>query len=186
MNLSFRDLSTLGKLYIIFLTFMVVVGTIYMLIVMDVDRKSDEYPVDKLSIYSSKGVLTLRETYSNEYWLNLNRNGSDTIINCYLGARMPNGNGGCHIPSEKITLIQGKEVTVHWYKIPKLYWYHNPYKQLISISADDEIIYQINKGKNQLLVNVGHAYLMLVLFMGNILMFFVIRYFIKSNFGEFK
>ena len=62
MNLSFRDLSTLGKLYIIFLTFMVVVGTIYMLIVMDVDRKSDEYPVDKLSIYSSKGVLTLRET----------------------------------------------------------------------------------------------------------------------------
>ena len=57
MNLSFRDLSTLGKLYIIFLTFMVVVGTIYMLIVMDVDRKSDEYPVDKLSIYSSKGVL---------------------------------------------------------------------------------------------------------------------------------
>ena len=47
MNLSFRDLSTLGKLYIIFLTFMVVVGTIYMLIVMDVDRKSDEYPVDK-------------------------------------------------------------------------------------------------------------------------------------------
>ena len=186
MNLSFRDLSTLGKLYIVCLTFMVLVGTIYMLIVMDVDRKSDEYPVDESSIYSSEGVLTLRETYSNEYWLNLNSNGSDTIINCYLGARMPNGNRSCRIPSEKITLIQGKEVTVHWYKIPKLYWYHNPYKQLISISDDDETIYQIHKGKNQLLVNVGHAYLMLVLFMGNILMFFVIRYFIKSNFGEFK
>ena len=186
MNLSFRDLSTLGKLYIVLLSFAVVAGTIYMLIVMDVDRKSDEYPVDESSIYTSEGVLTLRETYSNEYWLNLNSNGSDTVINCYLGARMPNGNGGCRIPSEKITLIQGKEVTVHWYKIPKLYWYHNPYKQLISISADDEIIYQISKGKNQLLVNVGHAYLMLVLFVGNILMFFVIRYFIKSNFGEFK
>lgn len=186
MNLSFRDLSTLGKLYIVFLTFMVVVGTIYMLIVMDVDRKSDKYPVNESSIYSSEGVLTLRETYSNEYWLNLNSNGSDTIINCYLGARMPNGHGGCRIPSEKITLIQGKEVTVHWYRVPKLYWYHNPYKQLISISADDEIVYQIHKGKNQLLVNVGDAYIMLVLFVGNILMFFVIRYFIKSNFGEFK
>ena len=186
MNLSFRDLSTLGKLYIVFLTFMVVVGTIYILIVINVDRKSDKYPINESSIYSSEGVLTLRETYNNEYWLNLNSNGSDTIINCYLGARMPNGNGGCRIPSEKITLIQGKEVTVYWYKIPKLYWYHNPYKQLISISADDEVIYQIPKGKNQLLVNVGDAYIVLMLFMGNILMFFVIRYFIKSNFGEFK
>ncbi|WP_423813820.1 hypothetical protein [Psychrobacter sp. 219-2-C] len=186
MNLSFRDLSTLGKLYIVLLTFMVVVGTIYMLIVMNVDRKSDKYPINESSIYSSEGILTLREIYNNEYWLYLNSNGSDTIINCYLGARMPNENSGCRIPSEKITLIQGKEVTVHWYRVPKLYWYHNPYKQLISISADDEVIYQISKGKNQLLVNVGHAYIILALLIGNILMFFVIRYFIKSNFGEFR
>ncbi|WOS37789.1 hypothetical protein RP300_01342 [Oligella urethralis] len=80
-----------------------------------------------------------------------------------------------------------KEVTQNYLQaLPKLYWYHNPYKQLISISADDEVIYQIPKGKNQLLVNVGDAYIVLMLFMGNILMFFVIRYFIKSNFGEFK
>ena len=47
MNLSFRDLSTLGKLYIVCLTFMVVVGTIYILIVINVDRKSDKYPINE-------------------------------------------------------------------------------------------------------------------------------------------
>lgn len=139
MKLNKLDFSTIYFSLLIFLgsTFCVYLG-----IRSISDWKSHSYVTNNyLKAQSISGEVEFRRVGNNEYWVNLKNNDKVISFRCHYSARMSDW-GECSIDNEIAKKLNQQYVTVHYLQMPKMFWYENPYPDVIKITANAETFYQ--------------------------------------------
>lgn len=139
MKLNKLDFSTIYFCSIIFVSF---AFCIYAIIASITDWKSYSYVTNNyLKAQSISGEVEFRRVGNNEYWVNLKNNDKVTQFRCHYSSRMSDW-GECSIDNEIAKKLNQQYVIVHYLQMPKMFWYENPYPDVIKITANAETFYQ--------------------------------------------
>lgn len=115
---------------------------IYVVVFFSALHKTELIPDDLKNISYLTGVINLQEIKESDYIIFVKSEGKNIEILCSGLVQKFGRRIFCRLDEKTVNLINGKNVTVGWYKIPAVYWYPESGKQLYSITMDNNVVYQ--------------------------------------------